>query len=128
MKYLIIPFLLMSVGCHSLQKLVNGNTTHEQPASVAPHEAYGTVQTLDTWISVDVGSNQPVVKVRRAGEDWVILNKYEFTYDTIRGVLLKHKVTVLPNGQLTFKIPYEPVAPIGTEYSIMALETQTSLY
>lgn len=125
-KIYFIPLLLLCVGCNSLKKLT-GAPDDTIPAAVAPASTKGIIVDVNKWLPVQV-KDIMIVKVKRSNGTWITLNKYEFETNAVLGVRIAYKVTILPDGRLTFRVPRELVAPIGTEYDISSMSSSSGLY
>jgi len=123
MKNILFITLFGLVGCNGLQRLTGSVT--ESPQSVqAPSNMVVTGQTNsdNDYVPVRTNLSDLVVKVLRPTEtEWVTINKYEFQAFSNNQIRFGHKVKILPNGNITFRIPEEPVAPIGTRYEIATM-------
>ena len=126
-KYLFLLCLVPLVGCNTLNKLMM--RPEETPAPQVPADVTvaGTIAVLNQSISVRTVDSELKVKVRKPGEmDFRELNKYEFKIYT-GSIVFGHQVTINSGGTLSWKIPYEMVAPAGTEYQIRSVLVQSSL-
>lgn len=116
MKNVLILIAVFSlIGC-------NRSENKEDRRLPDDYTVAGVTTETNQWVNIRVENSEILVKVLRAGEsEWVSLNQYEFKKDNTGYVILKNKVEILPNGNLTFKTPREAVAPIGTKYEIRSI-------
>lgn len=112
-KIFILLLVLSASACHS--NIPGLSSTDTRPTQI---EQTGTLQGMtgsdyDSFTNVSFTS-QTQFKITVNN---VLLNQYEFTYSNNR-LQFGHQVTVWPNGSISYKTPFIPVAPAGSMFKI----------
>ncbi len=113
-KIILAGIVLLMAGCNRKQN-------REQMGTPDDYTVSGTVADAQQWIGIRVENSELIVNVKRVGEDWQTLNKYEYKKDSDGKIMFRNRVEILPNGNLSFSTPRIAVAPVGTKYEIRSI-------